>query len=302
MSYFSLPILLLSMLSILSRTSPSYGANYLYHFCANTTIPKNSPYKASLSSLFSSFSLYANHNVEFYSPSSSSLTSSLSSNAISKIQISLNISDPVYGLHICRGDVTAEVCRECVEEAANDLANRCSSELVAVIWYDECMMRYSNASFFSTATIRPRVALLNTQNMTKQEQFNRQVNMTMTDLASRASNVTAGAKKFGVNQVKISEFQTLYSLVQCTPDLSNTDCNSCLQAAINRLPICCGGKQGGRVLFPSCHVRYELYRFYNLVDTVPTPELPPRPLSIPPGSPSLPIGKVKHHFIAFHCW
>ena len=144
MSYFSLPILLLSiMLSILSRTSPSYGgAVYVYHFCANTTIPKNSSYKSSLSSLFSSFSLYANHNVEFYSPSSSSLTSSLSSNAISKIQISLNISDPVYGLHICRGDVTAEVCRECVEEAAKDLANRCSRELVAVIWYDECMMPY----------------------------------------------------------------------------------------------------------------------------------------------------------------
>ena len=144
MSYFSLPILLLSiMLSILSRTSPSYGgAVYVYHFCANTTIPKNSSYKSSLSSLFSSFSSYANHNVEFFSPSTSSLTSSLSSNAISKIQISLNISDPVYGLHICRGDVTAEVCRECVEEAAKDLANRCSRELVAVIWYDECMMPY----------------------------------------------------------------------------------------------------------------------------------------------------------------
>ena len=159
MSYFSLPILLLSiMLSILSRTSPSYGgAVYVYHFCANTTIPKNSSYKSSLSSLFSSFSSYANHNVEFFSPSTSSLTSSLSSNAISKIQISLNISDPVYGLQICRGDVTAEACRKCVEAAAKDLANRCSRELVAVIWYDECLMRYSNASFLSTVTIRPRI-------------------------------------------------------------------------------------------------------------------------------------------------
>ena len=301
MSYYSLPILLLSMLSILSRTSPSYRAVYVYHFCANTTIPKNSSYKSSLSSLFSSFSLYANHNVEFYSPSSSSLTSSLSSNAISKIQISLNISDPVYGLHICRGDVTAEVCRKCVKEAAKDLANKCSRELVAVIWYDMCMLRYSNASFFSTATIRPRVALLNTQNMTEQEQFNRQVNMTMTDLKSQASKVQAGANKFGQNQVNISEFRTLYSQVQCTPDLSNTDCNSCLQAAINRLLICCGGRQGARVLFPSCQVRYELLPFYSLVNTIPTPELPPPPLSIPPGSPSVPIGKVKHHFIAFHC-
>lgn len=142
-------------------------------------------------------------------------------------------------------------------------------------------------------------ALLNT---TKQEQFNRQVNMTMTDLASQASKVPAGADKFGVNQLNISEFQTLYSLVQCTPDLSNTDCNSCLQAAINYLRICCSGKQGGRVHFPSCHVRYELYPFYNLVNTVPAPELPPPPLSIPPGSPSVPMGKVKHHFTALFFW
>ncbi|KAL0009700.1 hypothetical protein SO802_004808 [Lithocarpus litseifolius] len=151
------------MLRILSRTSPSYVGVYVYHFCANTTISKNSSYKSSLNSLYSSFSLYANYNVEFYSPSSSSLTSSLSSNAISKIQISLNISDPLYGLHICRGDVTAEVCRVCVEAAAKDLANRCSRELVAVIWYDMCMLRYSNASFLSTVTVRPRVALLNTE-------------------------------------------------------------------------------------------------------------------------------------------
>ena len=124
--------------------------------------------------------------------------------------------------------------------------------------------------------------------------------MTMTDLASQASKVPAGADKFGVNQVNISEFQTLYSLVQCTPDLSNTDCNSCLQAAIDRLRICCTGKQGGRVHFPSCHVRYELYPIYNLINTVPTPELPlpPPPLSIPPGSPSVPTGKVRHHLIA----
>ncbi|KAL4625180.1 hypothetical protein ACB092_05G006100 [Castanea dentata] len=159
-------------------------------------------------------------------------------------------------------------------------SNRCSRELVAVIWYEECMIRYSNASFFSTVAIRPRVSIVNMQDTTKQEQFNRLVNTTMTDLASRASNVTAGANKFGVNQVNISKFQTLYSLVQCTPDLSNTDCNNCLQAAINLLPKCCSGKKGGRVLFPSCHVRYEL------VDTgpVPTPELspPPPPLSIPP--------------------
>ena len=40
----------------------------------------------------------------------------------------------------------------------------------------------------------------------------------------------------------------LYNLVQCTPDLFSTDCNLCLQTTIIRLPICCGGKRGARVL------------------------------------------------------
>ena len=65
--------------------------------------------------------------------------------------------------------------------------------------------------------------------------------------------------------------QTLYSLVQCTPDLSGTDCNNCLQDAIKILPSCCSGKQGGRIVFPSCNLRYELYQFYETVATVPPP-------------------------------
>ena len=297
MTYFSLPILLLSMLSVISLATHALDdPSLLYIVCENTTIPKNSPYKSSLSSLLSSFSLYANRNFQLYS-----LNSSLSSNATSsKIQISVNISNPIYGLHLCRGDVTAEVCQACVAAASKELANKCSREMVAVIWYDECMLRYSNASFFSTVATKPKIGLLNTQNITDQERFNRLLNTTMIDLGSQSSKVTAGAKMFGTKEVNLSQFQTLYNLVQCTQDLSSTDCNTCLLAAIKLLPWCCSGKQGGRIVFPSCNIRYEMYPFYRMVDTAPTPtaELPPLPL--PPGSPSGPKGKVDHHF--YYCF
>ena len=98
-----------------------------------------------------------------------------------------------------------------------------------------------------------------------QDQFNKLLNTAMTSLASQASDVPIGAKKFGTNKVNISLVQTLYSLVQCTPDLSSIDCNFYF------LPICCGGKRGGRVLFPSCNIMYELYPIYN------TPGLQPPP-------------------------
>ncbi|KAB1222085.1 Cysteine-rich receptor-like protein kinase 25 [Morella rubra] len=253
----SMTLVLFSTISFLGLATLAAGQNYLYHVCANTTFPKNSIYNSSLNSLLSSLSSDATRNLEFFNTTAGQ-----------------NTSDPLYGLFLCRGDVTADSCQACVAAATKNLAGKCSREKAAVIWYDECTVRYSNESIFSTVAVRPRVALLNTQNITDQDRFNRLVNTTMTDLASQASNAPTGAKKFGTKEVNFSDFQNLYFLVQCTPDLSSTDCNSCLQAAMSRLSICCSGKQGARVLFPSCNVRYELYPFYRMVPVhtpVPSP-------------------------------
>ena len=272
---FSLSIVFLSILSFLNLTTPATGANYLFHFCANSTFSANSLYQTGINSLLSSLSSNATRNLEFYNTTTNQ-----------------NTSNPVYGLYLCRGDVTSEVCRGCVAEATKDLTTRCSREKIAVIWYDECMIRYSNESIFSTVIVRPRVALLNTQNITDQDQLNKLVNTSMTSLARKASDVPIGVKKFRTDEVNISAFQTLYNLVQCTPDLSSTDCNLCLQTAIIRLPICCGGKQGARVLLPSCNVRYELYSFYNKPEAPsPSPGLQSPP---PPASVSGREGKVEH--------
>ena len=252
----AISLLFFSILSFLNPMTAAPGANYA-----------NSLYKSSLNSLLSSLSSNATHNLDFYNTTTGQ-----------------NTSNPLYGLFLCRGDVTPEICRGCVAAATKDVANKCSREKVAVIWYDECMIRYSNESIFSTVDVKPRVALLNTQNISNQDQLNRLVNSTMTELAAQASDFPIGVKKFGTKEVTMSAFQTLYNLVQCTADLSSTDCNRCLQAAINRLPICCGGKQGGRVMFPSCNVRYELYLFYQTVNATTPPLTPALPPPIPGSS------------------
>jgi hypothetical protein len=160
------------------------------------------------------------------------------------------------------------------------------------------MVRYSNESIFSTVAVRPRYALVNTQNITDRDRFNGVMNSMLTALAREASNFSIGVKKFGVKQVKYSEFHDLYNLVQCTPDLSSTNCNNCLQIAINRLLICCGGKQGARALYPSCSVRFEVYPFYNAPTApVPAPGLGPPP---PPGSVARSKGEVDHSLFFFH--
>ncbi|KAF5474688.1 hypothetical protein F2P56_006565 [Juglans regia] len=261
---FFLPVVLLLLLGSLSLTTHAADPPPLYQVCENRTFSQNSPYNSSLKSLLSSLSSNVTRNIEFYNTTSGQ-----------------NTSDILYGLFLCRGDVNSQKCQACVAAATKELATKCSKEKLAVIWYDECMIHYSNESIFSTMAVRPRISMLNTQdngNITERDRFNPLVSMTMTDLASRVSNFPIGVKKFGTNRTKFLEFQDLYSLVQCTPDLSSGDCNLCLRIAINRLPICCDGKRGGRVLLPSCNIRYELYPFYKDASTAPPPTpWPPSP-------------------------
>ena len=140
--------------------------------------------------------------------------------------------------------------------AAKFLAQECSRELVAVIWYGECMIRYSNASFFSTMDEAPLVSMYYIQNITKlPKRFTQLLNTTTMDLASQASEVPAGLNKFGTKEANFSDLQKIYRLLQCTPDLSTTDCNTCLRMVIGNLPGCCSGKQGANVLSPSCYAR-----------------------------------------------
>ncbi|KAF4350859.1 hypothetical protein F8388_008041 [Cannabis sativa] len=49
----------------------------------------------------------------------------------------------------------------------------------------------------------------------------------------------------------------------CTPDLPQQQCINCLDYVYSRIPNCCSGRVGGRVVGPTCSVRYEKYLFYG---------------------------------------
>ncbi|KAL5578997.1 hypothetical protein UlMin_011439 [Ulmus minor] len=249
---------------------------YLYHNCTKytTTFTPNSIYQSNL-----------NH-----------LLTVLSSNATRESYNATAGNDPstaVYGLFLCRGDMNATACRNCVQFAVKDAVKWCPVEKQNMIWYDECQLRYSNVSFFGIPAERPRVALLNTMNITDtgQGRFNLVLGVLLNQAAVSASEGRPGEKKFATKEENFTEFQKLYCLAQCTPDLSSEDCSKCLYSAIGRLNVCCTSSQGARVLFPSCIVRYEVYPFYNQNASEPPPStvVPPPP----PRSITTPNGKSK---------
>ncbi|CAI9760054.1 unnamed protein product [Fraxinus pennsylvanica] len=100
----------------------------------------------------------------------------------------------------------------------------------------------------------------------------------MNETSLQAANKFSG-KKFATKDADFTESVKLYTLAQCTPDLSSKDCDFCLQNANSRLPTCCEYKKGGRVISPSCNIRYEIYPFYNAT-TVPAPAPAPAPAPV----------------------
>ncbi|XP_012454405.1 cysteine-rich receptor-like protein kinase 10 isoform X2 [Gossypium raimondii] len=256
--------LLVIVLSVLSLITEARPPTYLWHVCPNTTtFPRNSTYQANRDTLLTSLSSNGSRGNGFYNTTAG------------------RNPDTVYGLFLCRGDLSTSVCQACVTFASTDISRRCPVEIAAVVWYDECLLRYSDENIFSAVAEEPAIILFNTQNISDQVRFDSQVQEVMSGTATQAANAAPGAKKFATREADAnftSSFRTLYVLAQCTPDLPTSDCDRCLRYVTGNLPR---GSQRGRVLSPSCNVRYEVYLFYNLNQTAVAS--PPPPL-VPEGN------------------
>ncbi|KAL4366613.1 hypothetical protein GQ457_05G030220 [Hibiscus cannabinus] len=236
---------------------------YTSHYCDNiTSFTPNSTYQANIRTLLSSLSSHSNSSTNgFYNTTAG------------------RDPDLVYGTFLCRGDVSAHLCRKCVEIASNDIARRCVTEKLGVIWYDECTVRYSDQNIFSIIREVPGMDISSSESIQgDKDGFNQLLSSVMKSLMNRVAYDDQSGKRFATGEANFTRLQTLYSLVQCTPDLTDALCFRCLQSAIASIPMCCDGKQGGRVLLPSCNIRYDMSPFYRLNGTaavvLPSPSPP----------------------------
>ncbi|KAH9779119.1 cysteine-rich receptor-like protein kinase 25 [Citrus sinensis] len=98
----------------------------------------------------------------------------------------------------------------------------------------------------------------------KPDKFNKFLGNLMNQVDTQAVN---DPKRFGIRKANYTAFQTVYSLVQCTPDLSSRDCEH-----INMLWHILNGSHLANV---GNLERYEFYPFYNESVIVVLPSPPP---------------------------
>lgn len=251
-------LVLISTFIFISLSNSEASTDYRAHVCPNTTIfNPNTTYKSNLDRVLS------------FLVTNSSIRDTLYHNT----SVGRNPGTIVYGSFLCRGDISSEECKDCVQTATRALTQLyCPVEKEAVIWYNNCIVRYSNVSFFGKIADEPEITTWTESRVMEPERFNRLLENTMTELVTKASNATIGDKKFAVKKENYTEFQSLYCLLECSPDLSGLDCNRCLKSQVAQLPTCCAGKEGGNGYNPSCYIRFEVFPFYNeMSSSIPFP-------------------------------
>ncbi|XP_074270051.1 cysteine-rich receptor-like protein kinase 8 [Silene latifolia] len=244
MAQFSLLLIYFPiLLSMIINLKPLLAANYFANDCSNTTFASNSKYQTNLNTLFQDLTSNATKCYGYYNATAG-----------------VGTNDVVYGHILCRGDQSTSSCQNCVTMATmTDLpVTYCPNKKWGIIWYKECMVRYSNESFFG---------ILDNHWWKQSETQNVTGNVTQflditDDMLINIVNQAAGGGsniKYGTGAVGYSNLETVYGLVQCTPDLSNYDCKECLVEAIARFPIC----KGSSLFRPSCNAQFETYPFFN---------------------------------------
>jgi len=261
-------VLALVLSCLISEAIAQYNTEYCDNKNGNYTI--NSTYHKNLNTLLSTLSSHTEIDYGFYNFSYG------------------QNSDKVNAIGLCRGDVKPDACRSCLNVSAATITELCPNQKEALLWLNtsKCLLRYSPRTIFGVMESSPGYYLSNVNNVTEADKFNQALSNLMRSLTVVAASGDS-RQKYAADSASASNFQTVYGLVQCTPDLSETDCNRCLDGAISEIPSCCGNKMGGRVLRPSCNIRFESAIFYDQ-----TPKLDP---DVAPPSPSPPSSKGTCH-------
>ncbi|RWR88267.1 cysteine-rich receptor-like protein kinase 10 [Cinnamomum micranthum f. kanehirae] len=254
-----LSLLLLTFLS-LSIFHPLTTAQPLCYMCETVVnYTSNSTFASNVNTLLASLPSNTSSNNGFYN------------NTVGTNR------DPVYGLVLCRGDVTPATCKSCVDVAIQEIKQLCPNNKIAYIRYEYCLLRYSDKRFFSLMEDATKVILHNSANITNPTEFLPVLEDLLSSLSNRAAN-DPSLGMFATEKTKYMGSQDVYGLVQCTRDLSMNDCGRCLEGAAGDVIGCCSSSRGAKVLATSCNLRFELYPFYTASDSGPTPA-PPNPTS-----------------------
>ncbi|KAG8099746.1 hypothetical protein GUJ93_ZPchr0013g35032 [Zizania palustris] len=174
-----------------------------------------------------------------------------------------NATEAVYGVLLCRGDVSVSDCNDCGTRAGQDIGRDiCNRTKAAALVYNQCYVHFSDKDFLASTNNTGEVALYNANNITSADVagYDRAVISLLNATARYAvENSTrpyfATAQRVGTDP----GFLNMYSSAQCSPDQSPAQCLSCLDDLMGQWWKMFGlSTLGSRIVGSRCSLRSEV--------------------------------------------
>ncbi|WJX93078.1 hypothetical protein P8452_74646 [Trifolium repens] len=247
-------ILLFFFLFMTLSSAQSKSPFYMYSVCQNETEKTNTSYKSNIKNFLSwIITDSATGNLSNYNAVGSKNNSD---------------QDDVYGFYECRADITGSFCQFCINTAVGEIGQRCPNGDKAMIWYDLCIIGYSNENDIGKVIVEPSWNVTGSK-LAKDSTELAKVQTSMTSLIEKMK--VAATHNWASGEFNWSDTEKRYGLVQCNRALSKDGCKQCLEALLDRVPRCCGTKVGWVVVCPSCGMRIDDYNFYQQETASPSP-------------------------------
>jgi hypothetical protein len=167
-------------------------------------------------------------------------------------------ADKVYGVALCRGDLSDTDCKYCIFNATYEIRLRCPNYKGAIMWNDACTFKYTNADFFGKIDHENWIFEKNPQNLSEADQS---ITQRKGDWLSKLAGQASGTPQmFSSGELDLGNNSKLYG---CTRDLLSIDCSKSLNDSIGFLPKCCDMASGVHMYSGTCNVRFETFKYYN---------------------------------------
>ncbi|KAK7269977.1 hypothetical protein RIF29_22807 [Crotalaria pallida] len=128
---------------------------------------------------------------------------------------SKNTADTVYGFFGCKSGLTIKMCQECLIEAGKLILSLCTKAKEAIVWRDECFVRYSDFCFFSTVEESPKLTFADDHNYEGHVgRFSIILKQLMNDLIAMAAS---DSNKYSYKTANITEDEKSYMALLFVP-------------------------------------------------------------------------------------
>ncbi|KAL0712456.1 hypothetical protein Bca4012_019434 [Brassica carinata] len=179
----------------------------------------------------------------------------------------------VEAMGLCNRVLTRVDCLNCISQAAVSLTTTyCPAHREAYVRATKCMFRYSDKPIIGKLERVPVLEAPNPNNATgDRDEFIRLQSELLNRIRQEAAAGGTKRKYAQGNGTGPSRNTTFFASVQCTPDLSEKDCNNCLNYGFGNATK---GRQGLRWFCPSCSFQIESNMRFFLLEREYESDLP----------------------------